>query len=110
MDDRNSDKRDEGVGAVNQEFNRYEQVRKDQTYRLSEDSGAEEFDHDYRIRTCDMGLLFNGGEAGRKQFAADLGAALEGIGFAILTGHGVDPRLYADGHLKENAPKLHSLT
>ena len=100
MDDRNSDKRDEGVGAVNQQFSRYEQVRKDQTYRLSEGTGAEEFDEDYRIRTCDMGLFFNGGEAGRKQFAADLGAALEGIGFAILTGHGVDPRLYADGHLK----------
>ncbi len=94
------DRRDKGIGAVNQEFRRYEQVHKDQTYHLSEGAGAEQFDESFEIRTCDMGLFFNGGEAGEKQFAADLGTALESIGFAILTGHGVDPGLYAEGTRK----------
>ena len=100
MGDQKGGKRDEGIEAVNQEFSRYEQVRKDQTYRFSEGDGAEEFDEEFRIRTCDMGLFLNGGEAGKKRFAADLGAALESIGFAILTGHGVDPRLYSEAHVK----------
>ena len=100
MGDQKSGKRDEGIDAVNQEFSRYEQVRKDQTYRFSEGEGTEEFDEEFRIRTCDMGLFLNGGESGKKRFAADLGAALESIGFAILTGHGVDPRLYSEAHAK----------
>jgi isopenicillin N synthase-like dioxygenase len=94
MDGGGQDRRDQGIGAVNQEFRRYEQVRKEQTYHLSETAGAEEFDEEFQIRTCDMDLFFHGGEAGQRQFAADLGAALESIGFAILTGHGVDPGLY----------------
>lgn len=97
MDGSGPDRREQGIAAVNQEFRRYEQVRKDQTYHLSETEGAEPFDEGFEIRTCDMRPFFHGGEAGRTQFAADLGAALESIGFAILTGHEIDPRLYDDG-------------
>ena len=52
------------------------------------------FDDDYRIETCDMTLFFEGGEEGRRRFASELGQALEGIGFAILEGHGVDQDIY----------------
>merc|ERR1719397_1157294 len=47
-----------------------------------------------------MSEFFEGGEEGKKAFAQKLGAALEEIGFAALTGHGVDPRLYAEAEEK----------
>ncbi len=83
-----------GIFAVNQDFKKYEQVNKNQQYHLAENENAEQFDDDYQIKICDMRLFFEGGEEGRKQFAAELGAALEGIGFAILSGHGIDEELY----------------
>ncbi len=86
--------KEHGVEAVNQEFKRYEQVEKDQTYNLAEKQDIDQFDDEYEIKTCDMDQFFNGGEEGKKQFASELGEALEGIGFAVLTGHGVDPALY----------------
>ena len=82
------------IDAVNQDFSRFEQVEKPQSYRLAEKQDSEQFDDEYVIRTCDMGQYFNGGEAGRAQFAQELGDALRGIGFAILTGHGIDPDLH----------------
>ena len=87
--------REEGIKAVNQDFNKYEQVNKSQTYHLAEREDEDQFDNDYEIKTCDMRQFFEGGEAGRAQFAQALGEALEGIGFAVLTGHGVDTNLYA---------------
>ena len=86
--------KEHGVEAVNQEFKRYEQVEKDQTYNLAEKEAEDQFDEDYEIKTCDMDLFFNEGEDGKKKFAQELGEALEGIGFAVLTGHGVDTSLY----------------
>ena len=86
--------KEHGIDADNQEFNRYEQVEKDQTYNLAEKEDQDQFDDEYEIKTCDMDLFFNGGKAGKAQFAHDLGSALEGIGFAVLTGHGVDSKLY----------------
>jgi isopenicillin N synthase-like dioxygenase len=89
------DRRDQGVQALNRDFSRFDQVTKQQTYRLSESGTSdEEFDDDFRIRTCDMKDWFQGGEAGRRRFAAALGQAMEEIGFAILTGHGIDPALF----------------
>lgn len=41
------------------------------------------------IPVVDMGLLREGGEAGRKDFVQKVGAALEEIGFFALEGHGV---------------------
>jgi amino acid transporter/isopenicillin N synthase-like dioxygenase len=70
--------------ATNQDFIRYEQVEKPQSYHLAE-APEEAFDDDFQIRTCDMNS---------PTFARDLGDALHEIGFAILEGTGVDPKLY----------------
>ncbi len=86
-------KKKEGIKAVNQDFRKYEQVNKDQEYHLAEDASDEQFDDDYVIRTCDISLLTQGEEQ-RQKFVQDLGEALEGIGFAIISGHGVGPELY----------------
>ncbi len=93
-------KQKDGIKAVNQDFSKYDQVDKKQTYKLVEDKTTDEFDEAYQIRTCDMRKFFEGGEAGKKAFAQELGEALESIGFAILTGHGVDPNLYVEGQRK----------
>jgi isopenicillin N synthase-like dioxygenase len=91
--------REDGIHALNQAFRRYEQVDKQQVYGLSENPESDPFDDDYRIQTCDMQKFFHGGEQGRARFANELGEALEGIGFAILTGHGIDPALYEEAEL-----------
>jgi isopenicillin N synthase-like dioxygenase len=87
-------RKEDGVHATNQDFIRYDQVEKRQTYHLAESPGDEHFDDDFRVRTCDMSRFFHGGEEGKRAFAAELGDALREIGFAILEGHGVDPALY----------------
>lgn len=69
---------------LNQDYIRYEQVEKRQSYYLAE-SAAEEFDEQFQIRTCDLRS---------PSFARELGAALHEIGFAILDGTGIDPALY----------------
>jgi isopenicillin N synthase-like dioxygenase len=91
-----SDKRKQetGVSAKNQEFRQYEQVRKEQSYYLSEQAAGEQFDEEFEIQTCDMSLWWSGDENKRREFSRQLGAAMESIGFAILTGHGVDAQLY----------------
>src|SRR5688572_19454246 len=79
-----TDEKNRGVGAVNQDFARYEQVEKRQRYRLAE--GLEEaFDEEYRIRSCDMR---------DPRFVRSLGEALSEIGFAILENTGIDPALF----------------
>ncbi|PYQ55136.1 MAG: hypothetical protein DMF78_03220 [Acidobacteria bacterium] len=95
-----SDLKDAGVRATNEEFLRYDQVRKTQRYHLAETDHAETFDEAYRIRTCDIGRFLNGDEQDRLRFAHELGAALEGIGFAILEGHGIDPALHDEARDK----------
>lgn len=90
----NKDLQEQGIEASNQDFSEFEQVNKPQIYQLSEQSGSEKFDNDYVIPSCDMGQFFNGGKAGRQAFSQQLGSALESIGFAILTGHGIDQALY----------------
>ncbi|MFT5141036.1 MAG: isopenicillin N synthase-like dioxygenase [Rhodothermales bacterium] len=85
---------DQGIDAVNQDFRRYEQVHKYQTYQLAEKPDLDEFDDEYEIPSCDMSIFFDGGEEGKTRFSQSLGQALEGIGFAILTGHRIDPSLY----------------
>lgn len=92
--------KERGIEAVNQEFKRYEQVNKEQSYNLAEHQGEDQFDDEYEIKTCDIGQFLNGGEEGKKNFAKELGAALEGIGFAVLTGHGIDQSLYNEAENK----------
>ena len=41
-----------------------------------------------------MAEYFHGGDTGKQRFAQDLGNAMEDIGFAILTNHGVDTALF----------------
>ena len=83
--------------ALSQEFRRYDQVRKAHTYRLAE-SETDEFDEDYEIATLDFAPFLNGDDADRARFAGDFGSALQDIGFAVLTGHGVDTAIYDDCH------------
>jgi isopenicillin N synthase-like dioxygenase len=90
------DRRAHGVEATNQEFARYDQVEKRQEYRLAEAPGAEAFDDEFRVATCDIGRALHGGEADRAAFARELGGALREIGFAILEGHGVPQSLYEE--------------
>jgi isopenicillin N synthase-like dioxygenase len=83
----------DGIGAQNREFRRHDQVEKRQSYRLAE-GGVEDFDETTKIRTCDIGPVLAGGSL--DGFASELGSALEEIGFAILTGHGVDRSLFTE--------------
>jgi isopenicillin N synthase-like dioxygenase len=83
--------------ALNQDFSRYDQVRKAHTYRLAEHPG-DSFDEDYEIATLDFGPFLRGDAGDKARFADAFGAALREIGFAVLVGHGVDPVLYDDMH------------
>jgi isopenicillin N synthase-like dioxygenase len=85
------------TNALNQQFRKYDQVAKTHTYRLAEDA-ADEFDEDYRIATLDFGRFLHGGAAEKARFAEEFASALQEIGFAVLTGHGVDPALYDEAH------------
>ncbi|HEY6047574.1 MAG TPA: 2-oxoglutarate and iron-dependent oxygenase domain-containing protein, partial [Sphingomicrobium sp.] len=83
------------VDALNQQFKKYDQVEKSHTYRLAE-SETDRFDDDYEIATLDFEPLLNGDAADRARFAEAFAGALQEIGFAVLTGHGVDPALYEE--------------
>ena len=83
------------ASALNQEFSRYDQVRKAHTYRLAEQEG-EAFDEDYEIATLDFAPYLHGDEGDKARFAEAFAAALKEIGFAVLVGHGVDAALYEE--------------
>jgi isopenicillin N synthase-like dioxygenase len=85
------------VDALNRQFERYDQVRKTHTYRLAE-SDTDEFDEDYEIATLDFEPFLRGDTNDQVNFAEAFTQALKEIGFAVLTGHGVDPALYDDMH------------
>ena len=93
------DRKAEGVHATSAEFVRYDQVDKKQRYHLAE-SAEDAFDESYEIKTCDLGRWLTGGSEDRRAFARELGEALEGIGFAILEGHGVPPSLWDEANAK----------
>src|SRR5206468_6864694 len=81
------------VDALNRDFAKYDQVEKAHTYRLAEHE-SDEFDDEYQIATLDFEPFLRGDAADRGRFAEAFGAALHEIGFAVLTGHGVNPALY----------------
>lgn len=81
------------VRAINRDFQKYDQVRKGHTYRLAESEG-DAFDEDHEIATLDFSPFLNGSAAEKARFADEFAAALKEIGFAVLTGHGVDAALY----------------
>jgi isopenicillin N synthase-like dioxygenase len=83
--------------ALNRDFAKYDQVRKTHTYGLAEHE-SDQFDDAYRIATLDLGAYLHGDAKDKARFAEAFAAALQDIGFAVLTGHGVDPRLYDEVH------------
>jgi isopenicillin N synthase-like dioxygenase len=83
--------------ALNQDFSRYDQVRKAHTYRLAEHE-ADQFDEDYEIATLDFGQYLRGDAGDKERFAEGFAAALQEIGFAVLVGHGVHAGLYDNMH------------
>lgn len=83
--------KEDGIRATNQDFIRYDQVEKRQSYRLAESPADDQFDEEFEIKTCDLRSA---------TFAQDLGEALREIGFAILSGHGIDPALYDQAEQK----------
>jgi isopenicillin N synthase-like dioxygenase len=83
--------------ALNQEFRRYDQVRKAHTYRLAEHE-SDAFDEAFEIATLDFARFLQGDAGDKARFAEEFGAALREIGFAILVGHGVDGALYDEMH------------
>ena len=85
------DRKAEGVHATSADFLRYDQVDKKQRYHLAE-AAEDAFDESYQIRTCDLGRLLHGDEPDDEgPLPASWAKRCEGIGFAILEGHGVDP-------------------
>ena len=93
------DRKAEGVHATSADFLRYDQVDKKQRYHLAE-SAEDAFDESYEIKTCDLGRWLAGGPQDRRAFARELGEALEGIGFAILEGHGLPVSLWDEANEK----------
>ena len=85
------------VQALNRDFEKYDQVRKSHTYRLAE-TDSDEFDQEFEIAALDFAPFLHGSEEDRARFAADFAAGLKEIGFAVLTGHGVDAALYDEVH------------
>ena len=81
------------IDALNRDFAKYDQVEKAHTYRLAEHE-SDAFDEDYEIATLDFEPFLRGDTTGKARFADAFGTALHEIGFAVLTGHGVDPALY----------------
>lgn len=87
----------EAPAEFNRELGAYEQVRKLQRYRLAE-GAEEEFDEGFVFEPCDLSRLESADAGERAEAVRALGASLEDTGFAILTGHGVDPALYEEAH------------
>jgi isopenicillin N synthase-like dioxygenase len=85
------------LGALNRDFQRYDQVRKTHSYRLAEQAD-DAFDEDYEIATLDFAPFLSGGPRDRARFAEEFANALGEIGFAVLTGHGVPTALYDSVH------------
>jgi len=93
------DRKAEGIHATSADFVRYDQVDKKQRYHLAE-SAEEAFDDEYEIRNCDLRRWLSRNSNDRQAFAHELGEALEGIGFAILEGHGVPVSLWDEATQK----------
>lgn len=89
----NTTDQEHGASAISTEFSRYDQVDKP-AYHLAESAdGADAFDEDFQLGTCDMSQYLLGNAADKAAFADELGTAMREIGFVILEGHGVDTAL-----------------
>ena len=92
--------REAGVRATNKTFERYEQVAKPEYHLAAAADGSEAFDEEYELTTIDVGPLLREPVESEAfaAAAAQLGGALREIGFAILTGHGVQHGHYERCH------------
>ena len=73
------------------------------TYNLTEAAdGADAFDEDFEFQVVDISTLMANPDdpTAISEVAAKLGPALQTIGFAIITGHGVDAALLEETHTK----------
>ena len=59
-----------------------------------EDDGTEDFAEDFAVPVLDMRAYLAGSPGALASFAAELGRSLTDIGFAVLTGHGIEPSLF----------------
>lgn len=85
-----------GALASSAEFARFDQVDKPD-YHLDETAdGPDSFDETFEFTTCDIGRYLHGDDNDRRMFAGELGDAMRDVGFAVLQGHGVDPRIFED--------------
>jgi len=89
-------RRSDGIRASSAEFAHHDQVGKADYHLAEAADGPEDFDESFQFTTCDLGRFLTGNARDRQAFAQELGAAMEDIGFAILQGHGIDPRLFED--------------
>jgi len=80
---------------TNRIFADLELVRKDAVYLLAE-SDSDEFDDETRLARLDIGQYMNGDDSAKEAFSQALGSSMRTLGFAILTGHGIDASLYED--------------
>ena len=60
------------------------------------------------FRTFDLGRYLEGNERDRRTFVEEFGAAVQEIGFSVLTNHGVDPALYDE--IEERTAELFTTT
>jgi hypothetical protein len=72
-----ADSKVHGIDAKNQDFIRFDQVNKQQEYRLAEAEDRESFDEAYQIRVVDISRFLRGHQRDRRDFAEDLGQALQ---------------------------------
>ncbi|MDJ0839184.1 MAG: 2-oxoglutarate and iron-dependent oxygenase domain-containing protein [Acidobacteriota bacterium] len=82
-----------GIQALNRDYARFDQVDKRQAYHLAENE-EDRYDEDFCIRVCDMSRYWSGNSVDQALFARELGEGMEEIGFAVITGHGIDPGIY----------------
>ena len=73
-----NDLKQQGITASNQAFSRFEQVKKEQKYQLSEQAGLDRYDDDYIIQSCDLKSYFEGGSEGKARFGKCMQHVLEG--------------------------------
>jgi isopenicillin N synthase-like dioxygenase len=94
----NARKPDKGHGpaASSAEFSRYDQVQKPDYHLAEAADRAEDFDEEFAFTTCDLARGLHGDARDRDAFAQELGEAMRGIGFVILEGHGIPPRLFEE--------------
>lgn len=80
---------------TNKDFSKYDQVEKNHTYSLAQNS-LDEFDKDYKIKTLNLDKFLSGNDKDKLNFSSELSEALQEIGFAIFESKYLNKNLYND--------------